>query len=63
MVLTKIWADNLPEKTTCAAEGCGVVPYCGPAVVNLRELAIWCAFLALGAVMTWMLARPDQPQR
>jgi hypothetical protein len=63
MVLTKVWADNLPERTTCGADGCGVAPYSGPAVVNLRELAICAAFLALGAVMTWILAGPESVSR
>jgi hypothetical protein len=54
------WQDNLPEKWTCSAgSGCGVAPYYGPAVVNMRELAICIAFLALGAVMTWILAGPN----
>lgn len=66
MVLTKVWADNLPEKTTCGTDGCGVVPYYGPAVVNLCELAICAAFLAIGAVMTWILAGQEaiaEPRR
>ena len=66
MVLTKVWADNLPERITCGTDGCDVVPYYGPAVVNLRELAICAAFLAIGAVMTWILAGPEaiaQPRR
>lgn len=66
MVLTKVLVDNLPERTTCGTDGCGVVPYYGPAVVNLPELAICAAFLAIGALMTWMLARPEavaQPRR
>jgi hypothetical protein len=66
MVLTKVWADNLPQRITCGTDRCGVVPYYGPAVVNLRELAICAAFLAVGAVMTWILAGPEaiaQPRR
>lgn len=59
MVLTKVWADNLPERTTCGTDGCGVVPCHGPAVVNLRELEIFVAFLAIGAVLTWILTGPE----
>jgi len=50
------WQDNLPQKWTCSADGCGVAPYYGPAVVNMRELAICIAFLVLGAAVTWTLA-------
>lgn len=51
------WQDNLPQKWTCSAgSGCGIESYYGPAVVNMRELAICIGFLALGAVVTWILA-------
>lgn len=59
MILTKLWADNLPERVTCGTDACGMVPYHGAAVVNFRELAICAAFLAIGAVMTWTLAGPE----
>jgi hypothetical protein len=62
-VLIKAWQDNPPQKITCDANGCGVVPYYGPAVVDLRELGICAAFLTLGAVMTWILARPAERRR
>lgn len=58
MILIKVLADNLPERSTCGADGCGAVPYNGPAVVNLRELAICVAFVALGVLMTRILAVP-----
>jgi hypothetical protein len=61
------WQDNLPQKWTCSAgSGCGVAPYYGPAVVNVRELAICIAFLVLGAAVTWILTGPNavtQPRR
>jgi len=63
MILTRAWLHNMPERTTCGADGCGVVPYYGPAVLNWRELAICGAFLVLGAVMTWMVARPEGVSR
>jgi hypothetical protein len=56
MALIKVLADNLPERTTCGADGCGVVPYVGPAVVNWSELAICAAFLVLGVMMSRILA-------
>ena len=55
MVLIKVLADNLPERTTCSADGCGVVSYVGPAVVNWSELAICAAFLMLGVIMSRIL--------
>jgi hypothetical protein len=56
MVLIKVLADNLPERTTCGADGCGVVSYVGPAVVNWSELAICAGFLVLGVLMYRILA-------
>jgi hypothetical protein len=58
MILTRVLLDNLPERTTCGRDGCGLVPYYGPAVLNWPELAICGAFLLLAAAMTWTLARP-----
>jgi protein-S-isoprenylcysteine O-methyltransferase Ste14 len=63
MVLTRVLLDNLPERITCGTDGCGVVPYYGPAVVNGPELVICVAFLAIGTLMTWALARPAQLRR
>ncbi len=34
----------------------------GPAIVIWGELPLCAAFLALGAVVTWILARPAQGQ-
>lgn len=63
MILTRVWLDNLPERATCGADGCRVVPYYGPPVMNWRELAICGAFLALGATMTWILAGSEAASR
>jgi hypothetical protein len=63
MVLTRLWLDNLPQRTSCGTDGCGVVPYYGRAITNVRELAICGAFLALGAMMTLVLARPEAVSR
>ena len=63
MVLTRILLDNLPEPVTCGGDGCGVVPYYGPAVVNWPELAICGAFLGVGAAMTWTVVRPEAKAR
>jgi hypothetical protein len=58
-VVAEPQTDNLPETMTCSTDGCGVVPYYGPAVVTLPELAICAAVLAIGALMTWTLTRPN----
>ena len=63
MILAKVWLDNLPERITCGADGCGVVPYYGSPVMNWRELAICGAFLVLGATMTWILAGSEAVSR
>jgi hypothetical protein len=42
---------------TCRHRGCSLNSY-GPAVVSWGELAICASWLALGAVMTWILAGP-----
>jgi hypothetical protein len=60
MVLTRLlWGYNVPERMACDhADGCGVVPYYGPAVVNWAELGICAAFLTLAVVMTRTAMRP-----
>jgi hypothetical protein len=60
MVYIRVCADTLPSTTTCSAgEGCYAVPYYGPALVNWQELAICVAFVAIAAVMTTLLSRPE----
>ena len=60
MVLTRVCADTLPSITKCSTQdGCSLYPYYGPALVNWRELAICVAFVAVGAVMTALLSRPE----
>jgi hypothetical protein len=55
--LTRACADTLPSTTPCSTEdGCYSVPYYGPALVNLPELAICVAFVAIAAVMTTVLS-------
>jgi hypothetical protein len=45
---------------TCSnQDGCYAVPYYGPALVNWRELVICVAFVAIAAVMTTLLSRPE----
>ena len=52
--LSALWSDYPPGSLS---QGCSV---CGPAVVSWGELAICAAWLALGAAMTWILARPTR---
>jgi hypothetical protein len=52
--LAAVWSDYPPGSINYSA--CCTVS--GPAVVSWGELAICAAWLALGAVMTWILARP-----
>ena len=60
VVYIRVCADTLPSTTTCSAgDGCYAVPYYGPALVNWRELAISVAFVAIAAVMTTLLSRPE----
>jgi hypothetical protein len=60
MVLTRVCADTLPSVMKCSTEdGCSLYPYYGPALVNWRELAICVAFVAIAAVMTTLLSRPE----
>lgn len=42
----------------CSRPGDCVITYGEPAVVSWGELAVCAAWLAIGAVMTWILARP-----
>ena len=59
-VYIRICADTLPSIMTCSnQDGCYAVPYYGPALVNWRELAICVAFVAIAAVMTTLLSRPE----
>jgi hypothetical protein len=64
MWLAAVWGQDTPRPTyTCSPPGdCALNAY-GPAVVTWGELPLCAAFLALGAVVTWVLARPTQPQR
>ena len=60
MPYIRVCADTLPTITTCSTEdGCSSVLYYGPALVNWRELAICGAFVAVAAVMTTLLSRPE----
>jgi hypothetical protein len=61
------WSQDSPRAIyTCGhsatASWCSLNEY-GPAVVQWGELPLCAAFLALGAVVTWTLARPAQPRR
>jgi hypothetical protein len=60
LIYIRVCADTLPSTTTCNTEdGCYAVPYYGPALVNWQELAICVAFVAIAAVMTTLLSRPQ----
>lgn len=65
MLQAAVWGEY-PERDmthTCFhGQGC-VINYGEPAVVSWGELAICAAWLALGAVMTWILARPPADRR
>ncbi len=59
MYLAYAWS-NYPSSRlaeVCGMDGCRL-SYYGPAVVSWGELAICAAWLALGAAMSWILARP-----
>jgi hypothetical protein len=60
MPYIRVCADTLPSITKCSNDdGCSSVLYYGPALVNWRELAICVAFVAIAAVLTTLLARPE----
>jgi hypothetical protein len=64
MSLAAIWGQDTPRPTySCSPPGGCVLNAYGPAVVIWRELPLCAAFLALGAIVTWVLARPTRPQR
>jgi hypothetical protein len=64
MCLAGLWSEDTPRLTySCSPSlGCGLNAY-GPAVVIWGELPLCAAFLALGAIVTWVLAKPTQPRR
>jgi hypothetical protein len=63
MWLAGLWGQDISRPTySCSPPGdCALNAY-GPAVVIWRELPLCAAFLALGAIVTWVLARATQPQ-
>ena len=64
MWLAAYWGQDTPRPTdTCSPPGNCVLNAYGPAVVIWGELPLCAAFLALGAIVTWVLAQPAKPQR
>jgi hypothetical protein len=63
MSLAVILGQDTPRATySCSPTmGCGLNAY-GPAVVIWGELLLCAVFLALGAIVTWVLAKPAQPR-
>jgi len=66
MLLAEWWSQASPRATyTCRYSAnqswCSMNEF-GPAIVIWGELPLCAAFLALGAVVTWILARPAQGQ-
>jgi hypothetical protein len=58
-VLEQYPLDSCPHRPPTAPQ----CPFGSPAVVSWGELAICAAWLVLGAVMTWILAKPATRQR
>jgi hypothetical protein len=63
MWLVALWGQDTPLPTyACSPPGDCVLNAYGPAVVIWGELPLCAAFLALGVIVTWVLARPSRPQ-
>jgi hypothetical protein len=65
MLQAGVWGEYPARYMTyrCSPPGSCVLSYGEAAVVSWGELAICAAWLALGAVMTWILARPPASGR
>jgi hypothetical protein len=63
MGLTALWAQDTPRPTySCSPPGDCALTTHGPAIVIWAELPLCATFLALGALVIWVMARPLQPQ-